>query len=189
MRPGRTIRRIWRNGLQLAYGFDRWHVGHGGEQYAADIVRALNAWPEPDRQAVVEIGCGLGDIIRRVRFQERVGLDRDPRVLRAARLLGAFEGARRTRFEVFEFPAARLTGIYNAIVMVNWIHAIDPERLHQSLSLYYAQHLRPGGAIVLDTVEDSAYGYNHDVRRLAPAGASIDHLGEYPRGRHVWVVR
>ena len=67
--------------------------------------------------------------------------------------------------------------------------SIDPERLHQSLSLYYAQHLRPGGAIVLDTVEDPAYGYNHDVRRLAPAGASIDHLGEYPRGRHVWVVR
>jgi hypothetical protein len=189
MRPGRTIRRLGRDALQRAYGFDRWHVGHGGEQYAADIVRALNAWPETDRQAAVEIGCGLGDIIRRLRFKERLGLDRDPRVLRAARLLCTVRGAGRTRFEVFEFPGTPLTGVYNAIVMVNWIHAIDPERLRQSLCLYYAQHLCPGGAIVLDTVEDPAYGYNHDVRRLVPAGASIDRLGEYPRGRYVWAVR
>jgi 2-polyprenyl-3-methyl-5-hydroxy-6-metoxy-1,4-benzoquinol methylase len=189
VRPGRTIRRLGRDALQRAYGFDRWHVGHGGEQYAADIVRTLNAWPEADRQAAVEIGCGLGDIIRRLHFQQRLGLDRDPRVLRAARLLSAFQGGGRTRFEVFEFPSARLSGVYDAIVMVNWIHAIDPERLRQSLWLYCAQHLRPGGAVVLDTVEDRAYGYNHDVHRLAPVGASIDHLGQYPRGRHVWVVR
>ena len=69
MRVGRTLQRLERNLLQRLYGFDRWHVGHGGERYAADIVSRLNGRPEADRESVVEIGCGLGDILRRLRFR------------------------------------------------------------------------------------------------------------------------
>ena len=189
MRIGRSIQRWERRLLQRVYGFDGWHVGHGGEPYAGDIVRYLNGWPETDRQAVAEIGCGLGDILRHLRFQTRLGLDCDPHVLAAARLLARLQGRTRPRFEVFEFPQARLTGVYNAIIMVNWIHQVDPEPLREAVHSCVAQHLRPGGRVVLDTVDDPAYTYNHDVHVLAPPGAAIDHLGQYARGRHVWVVR
>jgi SAM-dependent methyltransferase len=189
MRIGRTVQRWERGLLQRVYGFDRWHVGHAGERYAADIVRYLNGWPEEARQAVVEIGCGLGDILRRLRFRTRLGLDRDPKVLSAARLLSSLQGAGRPRFEVFEFPETPITGVYDAIIMVNWTHQIDAEHLSQAVCCYLARHLRPGGGLVLDTVADAAYRYNHDVSALAPAGTVIDHLGEYSRGRHLWVVR
>jgi SAM-dependent methyltransferase len=189
MRVGRVLRRFERGLLQRVYGFDRWHVGHASEPYVADIVRCLNSRPATGRQAVVEIGCGLGDILRRLRFRTRLGLDSDPRVLAAARLLSLFQGDAKPHFEVFEFPEARLAGVYDAIIMVNWIHQIDPEQLRQAVHSYFAQHLRPGGSVVLDTVDDPAYRYNHDVHALAPPGAVIDHLGQYARGRHVWVVR
>ncbi len=188
MTIGRRVRRIERALLQRVYGFDSWHVGHSGEPYAADIVRYLNAWPETSRQAVVEIGCGLGDILRHLRFQTRLGLDRDPGVLRAARLLAMFQGAAKPRFEAFEYPQSALVGVYNVIIMVNWIHQVDPEPLRQAVRTCVAHHLHPGGGVVLDTVEDPAYRYNHDVHLLAPTGTVIEHVGQYARGRHVWVV-
>ena len=185
---GRTLRRLERRLLQRVYGFDRWHVGHAGEAYAADIVRYLNGRAEADRQAVVEIGCGLGDILRPLRFRARLGLDRDPRVLAAARALALFQRGADLRFEVFEFPEAPLSGEYNAIIMVNWIHEIEPDRLGRAVHAYFAEHLRDGGCLILDTVQDPAYTYNHDVRTLAPPEAIVDRLGRYPRGRDVWVV-
>lgn len=189
MRIGRTVRRLERGLLQRVYGFDRWHVGHAGEQYAADIVEYLNAWPDANREAVVEIGCGLGDILRHLRFHTRVGLDRDAGAIAAARFLARFQAGEPPRFEVFEFPRGQLTGVYNAMIMVNWIHQVDPDVLRRAAHAYAAQHLRPGGALVLDTVDDSAYEHSHDIRSLAPPGAAIEQLGEYPRGRRVWVVR
>ncbi|HTK28841.1 MAG TPA: methyltransferase [Vicinamibacterales bacterium] len=190
--PGTIARRLtrWERALlQRVYGFDRWHVGHAGEAYAQDIVRALNAWPEAGRESAVEIGCGLGDILRRLAFRDRLGLDRDAGAIAAARLLARFGRGAPPRFERFEFPRSELTGVYNAIIMVNWIHQVDPETLRAAVHRLAAGHLRPGGAIVLDTVADPAYEHNHDIRALAPAGAAIAALGSYPRGRHVWVVR
>ena len=188
MRVGRTIERLKRRLLKRIYGFDRWHVGHADELYVADLVRHLNELPDRDRQAVAEIGCGLGDILRHLNFRTRLGLDRDPGVLAAARLLTRLQTAP-PRFELFDFPRARLTGTYNVIIMVNWIHQVDPEQLRTAVHSFFAQHLHPGGRVVLDTVDDPAYKYNHDIHVLAPPGAMIDHLGQYPRGRHVWVVR
>jgi len=185
----RVVRRFERHLLQRAFGFDAWHVGHAGERYAADLVRYLNGQAEADRQAAVEMGCGLGDILRHLRFHTRLGLDRDPRVLRAARLLALFQRGTDLRFAVFEFPHAQLDGQYNAIVMVNWIHLIPPGSLHHTIHRYFANHLHEGGRLVIDTVDDPAYTYNHRVRDLAPAGASIDHLGRYARQRDVWVLR
>jgi SAM-dependent methyltransferase len=184
----RSLKRFERSLLQRIYGFDRWHVGHADEAYVADIVRVLNGWPEGRRQAALEIGCGLGDILRRLQFQHRVGLDREPQVVAAARLLSRLQ-RQPPRFEVFEFPRDAVTGSYDAIVLVNWIHQIDTPTLAAAIRTCMAEHLRPGGGLVLDTVEDPAYMYNHDVRVLAPPGSTIDHLGAYARGRHVWIVR
>ena len=189
MRVGRAFHRLARGLLQRVYGFDRWHVGHAGETYGVDIVRYLNARPEADRHAVVEIGCGLGDIIRRLRFQRRLGLDRDPGAVAAARMLARFQRGAGLRFDVFEFPGGPLPADYNAIIMVNWIHEIEPARLRQAVHACFADHLRAGGCLILDTVRDSAYTYNHDVRTLAPPEATVDRLGQYPRGRDVWAVR
>jgi SAM-dependent methyltransferase len=188
-KAARIVRRVERRLLQRIYGFDPWHVGHAGEPYVADIVRYLNHRPAADRQAVVEIGCGLGDIIRHLHFRTSLGLDRDPRVLAAARLLSVFQRRPRPEFEVFDFPEAPLSGEYDAIIMVNWIHEIEPSTLRQAVHRYVEMHLRHGGCLVLDTVQDPGYTYNHEVGSLAPPGALIERLGRYARHRDVWVVR
>lgn len=189
---GKAVRlatRANRQLLRLVYGFDAWHVGHAGEPYGAEIVGRLNAWPVADRQAAVEIGCGCGDIVRRLRFRSRLGLDRDPRVLAAARLLARGQLGGGPRFDLFDCPTTPLLGEFNAIIMVNWIHEIAPDRLQTAIHEYFADHLKGGGGLVLDTVQDPAYTYNHDVHTLAPSGAVVDHLGRYARSRDVWMLR
>jgi hypothetical protein len=66
---------------------------------------------------------------------------------------------------------------------------MPPDRLRAVIHDYFDNHLVYGGGLVLDTVQDPAYTYNHDVQSLAPRGAIIDHLGGYARSRDVWMLR
>lgn len=185
-RAARLARHVDRYVLYRLFRFDPWHLGHGGDPYARAIVRFLNARPPQLRDRVVEIGCGLGEILRRLRFRSRLGLDRDPRVLQAARILARLRGHRNITFAEFEFPSAELKGDYDAIVMVNWIHQVPPGPLAAALRGYFAAHLNPGGVIVIDTVRDPAYTHTHDVRALTPPGAIVEHVGSFGRGRDIW---
>ncbi len=188
-RSVRVARALDRYLLYWVFRFDRWHLGHAGEPYARRIVEFLNAWPAAERRALLEVGCGLGDILRGARFQVRVGLDRDPRVLAAARLLALARGRFGLRFRTAEFPALSVSGRYNAIVLVNWIHQIPPHPLADGLRALYTRHLEPGGALIVDTVRDPGYTYNHDIAALAPPGSSIEHVGRFARGRDIWALR
>lgn len=185
-KAARLVRRTGRRALQSVYGFDAWHVGHAREPYVRDIVRRLNARPSDARRSAVEIGCGLGDIIGSLHYATRLGLDREENVVRAARTLAWRQ--RGLRFAVFDFPSSHLTGSHDAIVMVNWIHAMPTETLRQAIESLFADHLRAGGCLVLDTVPDPAYTYNHDIHALAPSGASVERIGAYARGRDVWAL-
>lgn len=189
------VRRVWwriahldRLLLHAIFRFDRWHLGHADEAYVRPIVEYLNRRPRDEREAVVEIGCGFGDILRRLRFRRRLGLDRDRRVVAAARVVAAIRGHRGVAFQHFAFPDSPLAGQYDAIVLVNWIHQVPPLLLAPTLATYYTGHLRPGGALVVDTVKDHAYTYNHDIATLAPSGSRIERLGTFARGREVWAI-
>ena len=175
--------------MRWIFGFDSWHLSRLSERpYALAIIAFLNSRPEAKRQSVVEIGCGLGDILRHLHFRRRLGLDRDPRVLAAARILAIVHRVSDLRLEQFDAPHATLSGTFDAIVMVNWIHQIEPERLRDWIAGRVMSNLRPGGCLLLDTVRDLAYDYNHDVQHLAPAGVIVHHLGSYARQRHVWAL-
>ncbi len=183
------MRRIDRHALRWIFGFDSWHLSRLSERpYALAIIVFLNARPEIQQQSVVEIGCGLGDILRHLRFRRRLGLDRDPRVLSAARILAMARWASNLSFERFNVPHAQLSGTFDAIVVVNWIHQIEPKRLRDWIATHVSNNLRPGGCLLLDTVRDLAYDYNHDIQYLAPAGVIVHHLGSYARQRDVWVL-
>lgn len=119
--------------LQRRYGFDDWHVNSPFhwkpyKQIVVDTASGL----EPS--TVVEIGCGLGDIVSRVKADQRLGLDRDHKVIRACRILHS------NRFEVcgdLRQAAAVITSqaisYVDVLIMVNWPHNVPPEELISSL--------------------------------------------------------
>jgi SAM-dependent methyltransferase len=187
-RVGQFVRHLDRHLLRGIVGFDIWHVNRLGDRpYALQVLAYLNGLPEARRGRVVEIGCGLGDILRRLHFRERLGLDADSAVLRAARVLAGVS-RHRPRFARFTFPGP-LNGRYDAIVMVNWPHLVSEEGLRSHLAAYVHDHLSPAGVLVIDTVQDPAYTYHHQIDRLAPAGSSVAKLGDFDRQRELWAIR
>jgi SAM-dependent methyltransferase len=181
--------RFLRYWLHLLFRFDRWHISSLRERpYARDIIDYLNGLTHEQRTSALEIGCGLGDIIRHIDFEDRFGLDTDNNVLRAARFLSRFNCVK-ISFMKFEFPDRNLFGRYDAIIMVNWIHNIRPDVLKQKIEDYGLNNLSKTGRIIIDTVQDRQYKYNHDVAALtADLECHVIKLGLYKRGREVHVI-
>jgi 2-polyprenyl-3-methyl-5-hydroxy-6-metoxy-1,4-benzoquinol methylase len=180
--------RLWKWTLQKAYHFDKWHVvSLRQRKYAKDIIGYCNHRNE--RNAFAEIGCGLGDIIRNVSYAKRNGYDSDPRVLKAAAFLAHLSGGNSIDFSAFHFPEAKLSGTFDVILMVNWIHHIEPSILKSGLEEYFNGHLNREGVIIIDTVKDPGYRFNHDILGLTKdLSASVNKLGEYERQREIWAI-
>jgi SAM-dependent methyltransferase len=187
-RVAQFVRHLDRYVLRAVFGFDLWHVNRLSDRpYARAIVSYLNGLPEERRGAVVEIGCGLGDIIRRLRFRQRIGLDAERGAIRAARLLVRGSFASGLHFAELRFPHT-LDGRFDAIIMVNWPHLVDESTLQPPLDAYVREHLKPSGVLIIDTVQDRAYTFNHSITRLAPEGSTVTKLGDFARQREVWVI-
>lgn len=69
--------------MRLFLPFDPWHrMPLAAKDYAGGIIEHLNSLPRNRRGRVADIGCGLGDILLNLAFNERLGLDSDPAVLK-----------------------------------------------------------------------------------------------------------
>jgi 2-polyprenyl-3-methyl-5-hydroxy-6-metoxy-1,4-benzoquinol methylase len=176
--------------LQAVYGFDKWHISALSERpYAVDIIAYCNK--RVQRNNFVEIGCGLGDIIRNVDYRSRTGFDNDEKVLKAARVLRVKNSSNTIiKFETFNFPESKLNGRHDVVTMVNWIHHIEPEILKQKIQQYLNENLETGGEIIIDTVQDTAYRFNHKIDFLANmVNSSVSRIGTYAREREVFSIK
>jgi hypothetical protein len=159
--------------LHLIYGFDPWHVtgNFHARPYKADVVKLIESVPH-DR--VVEIGVGLGDILGRVRAEKRLGLDRDPQVLKAARF--CVEGPVSFAVADFAAPDQIISALkqndfssVDVMILVNWIHMIEMDLIEQTI-LTVTKTI-PLRYIVMDTIRPGTPGYRFthtqdDLRRL-----------------------
>jgi len=174
--------------LQLAFGFEKWHISPLEErQYALDVITCCNNHLK--RNFFIEIGCGLGDITRAVDYEKRIGFDMDPRVLKAAKWLSKNDETP-PEFLYFKFPDSRPPANIDALVMVNWIHHIEPDILKVNITAYFNEHLSPTGMIVIDTVQDAAYKYKHDIAFLTSGITCVTvKVGSYERRRDIWSIK
>jgi SAM-dependent methyltransferase len=182
---GKIIRML----LRTAFRFEQWHTFTLTErEYAKDIIVYCNQ--KNVKNVFAEIGCGLGDIIKHAKYRERYGYDVDANVLKAAIFLDRFTLKKKIRFSVFNFPVSTLPGSYDVIVMVNWIHLIEPAILKSKISEYFNNSLKEEGFIIIDTVQDQEYKFNHDIQYLSvELGARVSKLGDYERQREIWVLK
>lgn len=180
--------KLFRMMLRKFYRFDRWHIFTLTERhYAKDIITYCNT--KNDKNAFCEIGCGLGDIIRNVQYKDKYGYDSDPKVLKAAAMLNRITFKKKIHFSVFHFPESPLTGKFDVIVLVNWIHHIKPDVLKYKLEEYFRSNLNTFGSILIDTVQDKEYEFNHNIHYLAKdIKATLTMLGNYERQRQVWII-
>lgn len=105
--------------LGAVFKLDPWHGAQGFHCRSYKLVAARMANALAPR-VVVDVGCGLGDVLVHVNAQRRYGLDPDPRVIRAAKLC---RGRRATFLvgsigEMAALPEDRV----DLLVMLGWVH-------------------------------------------------------------------
>ena len=157
--------RLCLGALRHFFRFDSWHANapyscRPYKKVVVDIVNSLR--PE----AVVEVGCGLGDILSRVSARERFGFDTDSAVIGAARLLHPcranwFSGDA-SLIEKRIPPGRRI----DCLIMVNWIHQLSPEELAACV----LPILPRVGYLLVDSVDSDALASNrfrHDFQFMS----------------------
>jgi len=114
-------------GLKNLYGFDQWHADNPitCRPYKLYIANLLNGF---NPKVVVEVGCGLGDIICATTAKKRYGLDPDQGAIGAAKLLHPFSDVRWLRGDLSNLNFVGEDNI-DILVAVGWVHLVSPDYL------------------------------------------------------------
>lgn len=156
--------------LAYRFGFDGWHASAPFEcrPYKQEVVDLANS-VHPN--CVLEIGCGLGEIVSRVDSRFRIGVDADAKVLAAARYL---YGAS------CKFIVGSLGDTQNVeesvgdgadlVVLVNWPHGVEWSELRRQIlklvDLFRVSYLLVDGI----NASASGYKYHHSETEFADVG-------------------
>lgn len=149
---------MYREWLQKVIGFDKWHLSSLNERpYAISTINRINELIQHgmiSEGMILEVGCGLGDIISSIQWSDKMGFDIDRRAILAARILHP-----RTAFRVGTFDEIRNKKI-SALIALNFMHQINGETCCQ----YFGQLLQHNKVerIVIDSVQSPPYRYAHD---------------------------
>jgi 2-polyprenyl-3-methyl-5-hydroxy-6-metoxy-1,4-benzoquinol methylase len=171
--------------LYRIYRFDVWHVANGYccRSYKKTLVEKID---ELGPRVVVEVGCGLGDIVRNVRSPVRIACDIDPRVIKAARVRALFRGV---QFRTGGASAITESEI-DVLIMINWIHSVPENALIALIEEFVGR----AEYLVLDAIDDDAaasYRFRHDLSFLAGQATLVSSFrvtGE-PRTFSIWRPR
>ena len=176
--------------MRLFLPFDPWHrMPLAAKDYAVGIIEHLNSLPRGRRGRVADIGCGLGDILLNLDFDNRLGLDNDPAVLKGAEIVRLTHFRGNARFAAYSFPGDGLDGVFDGVILVNWLHGVPPDPSKAGITRIFRDHVNPGGFIVIDTVSKDGYPYRHTAEfLLGGLGGVVEQIGAYPCGRQVWKV-
>lgn len=158
--------------LWLVFRFDPWHVRapYSWRPYKREVVDVVR-----DRvhvAPVVEVGCGLGDIVWRCRgTQKRIGIDMDQRVLSAARLLHPGPTYHQSTLHELGEQLSRLGVVQvSDLIMINWSHEVPTAEFVDALrKLTDSIHIE---RILIDCIrpEAQSYRHHHSVSDLAALG-------------------
>jgi hypothetical protein len=155
--------------LRLLFGFEPWHARSpdSSRPYRKQLARLVN---DLAPVCVVEVGCGLGGILSRVKAERRHGYDRDPAVIRAARILHG----RSVQFSVGGFEQVSDKGI-DVLMAINWMHEFPPEQIERWI-LPLLPRIR---YLLVDAINPGSVGgyrYFHDFhfmdKKARPASVS-----------------
>lgn len=164
------------------YHFDPWHLSpYEWKEYAQACVRYLNT---QNCKTVVDIGCGLGEILRHIKADKKIGLDLQEEVIMAARELNG---------EKIDFLAGSFGELtehpIDYLITLNFMHGRTEEEWAET---YHTAAVQNDVAhFVVDTVPEKVFGpatHSLDWGKILPDNYKrVERLGPFLSGRYVEV--
>lgn len=171
---------MYRECLQKIIGFNQWHLNSLNERfYALPTINRLNELIQNGEVAsgtILELGCGLGDIISSIYWHDRLGYDIDRKVIFAAKIIHP-----EVSFRVGTFNQIRDKKI-SVLIALNFMHEIKYEDCYK----YFSRLFRHNEVdfIVVDAVQTPPYPYAHNYEKLFKKfGYSLEYKS---RGYTAW---
>lgn len=168
--------------MQKKYGFDPWHISpYELRKYVQEVSNYISL---SGAEVVVDIGCGLGELLRSLpEVPVRAGYDINKNVLEAAETLGG-----RICFEQGSFSEVRLEQPIDFLVTLNFMHGSPEEvwrpRYHEIAVKNEIRHF------IVDTLIGRKEGYSLDFRRILPENYErAGRLGPFRNGRFVEIYK
>jgi hypothetical protein len=122
--------------LFLIFKFDKWHfrATYYCSPYKKSAVDIINK-NISNSDIVVEVGCGIGEIISRINCRTRIGIDRCANVINAAKFYN--------RKENIKFISGSFNSIdtnFDHILLLNFTHEISENKLIGILKIMILKH-------------------------------------------------
>lgn len=155
--------------LRDRFGFDPWHAStpYWCRRYKQDAVAIANGLAPG---VVVEVGCGLADIVSRVRAPVRHGMDIDANVLAAAREIAPAVHFRSGSLDQLgSLPEPRI----DLLIALNWLHNIDGDTIVSWLAPCIGSG-RIRRLLLDEMLVPSASGVTHDFGKLLAKWATVE---------------
>lgn len=181
-----VFKRIYYTWLQKKYGFEKWHSATPFEAriYKKNVVQLAS---QLDVKSVVEIGCGLGEIISRIDAEVRIGCDRDLSVIKAARHLYKSK-CKFFSIELLKFTEEFHYKNFELLIMVNWIHEVSWSDLKKSIIDIQAKF--NVSYLLVDSVNQDVEGFinYHNEELFMSLGPIVDMKHDLDFARSLYVI-
>jgi SAM-dependent methyltransferase len=146
--------------LSMVFKFDRWHTSapYSCRPYKSEVVNAAN---NINPSSVLEVGCGLGEIVSKINSKKCFGIDRDAHVINAAIFL-----CRKKKIKFFVANLSDVQIISNNIgqnidllVLVNWPHGCPWSQLYDAVRNLI--NTLGVSSILIDGINPDVSGYSN----------------------------
>ncbi len=120
--------------LSKFFKFNSWHASApcSCRPYKFEIVSIANSL---NPVTVLEVGCGLGDIISRINARNRYGIDCDENVINAANFLSSIRGVHYIVADINddEIISMKILDDVDLLILVNWPHGVPWDELSSAV--------------------------------------------------------
>jgi len=162
------ICKLWLKLLTKLFRLRPWvqRAPYACRPYKAEAVRLANS-VGPD--LVVDIGCGIGDIVSKVRAKRRFGFDRDKASIKAAKWLYRQTTFGDAALSDAEIVAEKVAAPIDLLIMVNWTHGISFEDMAAGIAKL--KQLIPVKYFLIDSINsDWKNSHRHTRDQLSQLG-------------------
>ena len=122
--------------LCLIFKFNKWHFRstYYCSPYKKSVVDIINKNISKS-DIVVEVGCGIGEIIRRINCRTRIGIDRCVNVINAAKFYN-----RKENINFISGSFNSINSTFDHILLLNFTHEIPENKLIRILKAMISKH-------------------------------------------------
>lgn len=174
------VKREYYKILQRKFNFDTWHISpYELRKYVQAVAEYVNS---KNADVVVDIGCGLGEMLRHIHARVRIGLDLHEEAIRAAKKLSRGDIV----FQVGTFDNLQIEESIDYLITLGFMHG-GTEKAWKSCYHDVARRNNVKHFIV-DTVPEEGNSHFLDFTLILPDEYKlIDRLGPFLAGRYIEV--